>query len=72
NALQNEVAHLLPEEINDGPHTAPSKRIIRHLPLYERSKVRVGAVAAAAIGLPTLRAKCPHFDHWITRLECLA
>jgi len=70
-ALQSEVRHLQPEEINEGATTAPSKRIIRHLPVYERSKVRVGAPAAAAIGLPNLRARCPHFDQWLTRLEQL-
>ncbi len=48
--LQQEVNHLQPEEINEGSTTAPSKRIINHLPIYERNKVRVGAPAAAAIG----------------------
>jgi Domain of unknown function (DUF4276) len=71
-ALMQEVAHLQPEEINEGAHTAPSKRIIRHLPVYERTKVRVGAPAAAAIGLPALRSKCPHFNDWLTKLEMLA
>jgi Domain of unknown function (DUF4276) len=70
-ALRQEVSHLQPEDINEGASTAPSKRIINHLPVYERSKVRVGAPAAAAIGLSNLRAKCPHFDHWLTRLEQL-
>ena len=69
--LRREVQHLQPEQINEGAHTAPSKRIIQHLPLYERSKVRVGAPAAAAIGLPILRSKCPHFNDWLTRLENL-
>ncbi len=71
-ALQSEVRHLTPEQINEGASTAPSKRIIRHLPVYERSKVRVGAAAAAAIGLPVLKAKCPHFAEWIARLEQLS
>ena len=71
-ALQREVRNLAPEDINEGAHTAPSKRIINHLPVYERSKVRVGASAAAAIGLPALRAKCPHFHDWLSRLERLA
>ena len=70
--LQQEVAHLEPEAINEGPHTAPSKRIIHHLPIYERTKVRVGAPAAAAIGLPVLRGKCPHFAQWLANLEKLA
>ena len=63
---------LEPEEINEGAATAPSKRIIRHLPVYEWNKVRVGAPAAAAIGLPILRQKCPHFGQWISKLERLA
>jgi len=71
-ALQKEVRGLEPEEINEGDSTAPSKRIIRHLPVYERNKVRVGAAAAAAIGLPVLRKNCPHFDGWVSKLERLA
>ncbi|MDP3281011.1 MAG: DUF4276 family protein [Nitrosomonas sp.] len=69
--LSKEVEHLEPEEINEGRTTAPSKRIITHVPIYDRLKVRVGASAAAAIGLPILRFKCPHFDNWILRLEQL-
>jgi hypothetical protein len=69
--LQQEVAHLNPEDINEGKATAPSKRLIKHLPRYEHLKVRVGAPAASAIGLPVLRAKCPHFGQWLTRLENL-
>lgn len=68
-ALREEVQHLMPEDINDGASTAPSKRIIRHVPIYERTKVRVGAPAAAAIGLALLRKKCPHFGSWISTLE---
>ena len=70
-ALKAEVGEMNPEEINEGASTAPSKRIIRHIPIYERNKVRVGAPAAAAIGLQTLRNKCPHFGSWLTRLENL-
>lgn len=70
-ALQQEVAGLQPEQINDGEATAPSKRIIRHFPIYERSKPRLGPTAAAAIGLPAIRRRCPHFDEWITHLEQL-
>lgn len=70
--LSREVAGLEPEDINEGATTAPSKRIIRHLPIYDKLKVRVGAPAAAAIGLPQLRAKCPHFNEWVGKLENLA
>lgn len=70
-ALRAEVAGKAPEDIDEGDTTAPSKRIIRHVPIYERNKVRVGAPAAAAIGLPTLRKRCPHFGEWLCRLEAL-
>jgi hypothetical protein len=71
-ALAQEVRDMQPEEINEGATTAPSKQIINHVPIYDRLKVRVGAPAAAAIGLSRLRAKCPHFNEWVTRLEALA
>lgn len=69
--LAREVAGMAPEDINEGDTTAPSKRIIKHVDIYKRSKVRVGAIAAAAIGLPSLRARCPHFDAWVSALEKL-
>lgn len=70
-ALRAEVGATAPEDINEGTTTAPSKRIIRHVPIYERNKVRVGAPAAVAIGLAALRVRCPHFGEWVTRLEAL-
>ncbi|CAI8826952.1 protein of unknown function [Methylocaldum szegediense] len=70
-ALAQEVAGLAPEDINEGADTAASKRIIRYLPIYEKTKVRIGAPAAAAIGLPTLRKLCLHFDEWVCKLEGL-
>lgn len=69
--LAEEVEGLKPEEINEGATTAPSKRLIKYVPQYSGAKVRVGAPAAAAIGLPKLRAECPHFDSWVTTLEQL-
>ncbi|NOT21876.1 MAG: DUF4276 family protein [Nitrospiraceae bacterium] len=70
--LEHEVKGIPPEEIDEGATTAPSKRIIRYAPTYEKSKVRVGVPAAAAIGLSALRNKCPHFNSWVTNLEALA
>lgn len=70
-ALRTEVKDTPPEDINEGATTAPSKRIIRHLPIYERNKVRVGAPAAVAIGLNMLRKRCPHFGDWLTKLEVM-
>ena len=57
------------EEINDEPDTAPSKRILKIAPQYR--KASDGPVAAQRIGLETMRAKCPHFDEWVGRLERL-
>jgi len=60
-----------PELIDDGQHTAPSKRIISQFPAYNRLKTSVGPQMAEDIGLPTIRSKCPHFDAWLGRLEGL-
>lgn len=60
-----------PELINDGPHTAPSKRIIAQFPEYQHGKTTVGPQAAELIGLGTIRAKCPHFSEWVSNLEGL-
>lgn len=60
-----------PEEIDDGPDTAPSKRIIAEIPLYKKQKATVGPAVAELIGLDTLRKKCRHFHEWLTKLETL-
>jgi hypothetical protein len=57
------------EKINDTQHNAPSKRIIREIPAYERLKTTVGPDVAECIGMPTLRAKCAHFSDWILELQ---
>ncbi len=59
------------EHIDDGPMTAPSKRIIELIPAYEGSKPSAGPDIAEFIGLAAIRAACPHFDSWLTRLESL-
>ncbi|MEQ8767701.1 MAG: DUF4276 family protein [Planctomycetota bacterium] len=59
-----------PERIDDGPQTAPSKRILRVLPEYD--KLSAGPVIAKEIGLSSIRSQCPHLDQWLTRLEALA
>ncbi len=60
-----------PELIDDGQETAPSKRIIAALPDYAGAKAVIGPQVGELIGLAAIRAKCPHFDQWLTRLECL-
>jgi hypothetical protein len=60
-----------PELIDDGRHTAPSKRIAALIPVYAEEKTTAGPIIAAAIGLATIRNKCPHFDAWLQKLETL-
>jgi hypothetical protein len=60
-----------PELIDDGPQTAPSKRIIDRFPDYERTKATFGPQLAARVGLQTIREECHHFNDWLTRLESL-
>lgn len=56
-----------PEEINDSPLTAPSKRVEALVPGY--AKPLIGTLAAKGIGLETIRQECPHFRAWIGQLE---
>lgn len=56
-----------PETINDGPTTAPSKRIQALMPSYQ--KPLHGALIACEIGLDKMRATCPHFANWLAKLE---
>ncbi|MBW4092666.1 MAG: DUF4276 family protein [Proteobacteria bacterium] len=56
-----------PEEINDSPLTAPSKRVEALVSGYQ--KPLHGVLAARAIGLDAIGAACPHFRDWLERLE---
>jgi len=68
--LANDVANSPnPELINDSSETAPSKRIIKQIPSYDKKSA--GPIIANHIGLPVLRAKCRHFNEWLTKLEKL-
>ena len=52
-----------PEDINDQPHTAPSKRLLSLNPSY--NKVNDGNIIALEIGIETMLEKCPRFKNWI-------
>lgn len=56
-----------PEDINDDPDTAPSKRLLKLYPQYQ--KVNEGTTAASMVGVQRMRQECPHFNEWVTRLE---
>ncbi len=56
-----------PEEIDDSPEGAPSRRILKLVPDY--NKPFMGNLAILEITLDKIRAECPHFRSWLERLE---
>ena len=59
-----------PEFINNSPETAPSKRILKIYPDY--NKVLDGYNIAKEIGIDTMRMKCRHFDEWMQKIEAMS
>lgn len=62
-----ETLLIPPEDINNNPNTAPSKRIKKIIPSYD--KVLYGSDLLKEIGLDKIRKKCPRFNNWILELE---
>ena len=58
-----------PEEIDDSPDTAPSRRVVDLVPRYQ--KPLMGKLAVLKIGLDSIRTECPNFRAWIERLESI-
>lgn len=58
-----------PEEINDDPNTAPSKRIESLFRGYR--KPLHGTLASKRITVEVMRSECPHFNDWMTFMEKL-
>ena len=56
-----------PEEINERPEHSPSKRIAAIFPVYR--KTIHGPTAIKRIGLDRIRARCPHFNEWLAKIE---
>lgn len=57
-----------PEDINSSPEGAPSKRLLRIVPDYD--KVMFGNIIALEIGMATILEKCPRFRAWTETLLC--
>ena len=58
------------ELVDNGAETAPSKRIIKALKdEYHYDKPKSGTEITDKIGIDTLRAKCQHFNDWLTTIE---
>jgi hypothetical protein len=68
-----ESRFIRPDSVDDGQHSAPSKRIVAVLPDYEGAKAAVGPQVAELIGLDAIRGKCPptspHGCHSSSNLE---
>lgn len=56
-----------PEDINDSPDTAPSKRMQKLIPGY--NKVTYGVSLIEYTGIDIILKKCPHFREWIEKLK---
>ena len=58
-----------PELINTRRETAPSKRILKCIPYYD--KVTLGVQVLEETDFTQIRKNCHHFDEWISKLEQL-
>lgn len=69
--LQTLLGHMQgsssPEQINESPETAPSRRLLAAYPRYQ--KTFHGPMAVRSVALSQLRRTCPHFNDWVSRLE---
>lgn len=68
-ALQQELGSIAPEDVNDGPETAPSKRLLARVPGY--GKKLHGPFVTSRAGIDRLKQRCPRFAAWVTSLEAL-
>ncbi len=66
-ALAQEVRGIPPEHINEHTETSPSHRLARAIRGY--GKVTDLPQILQEIGLPKLRASCPHFGTWVSAIE---
>ena len=64
-----ETKSIPPEEINHGPNTAPSKRLLRVLP-YQKGDAPADWIDV--ITIPKIKEMCPHFSSWIEKLQSLS
>ena len=69
-SLQNiRASFKTPEDINDHEETAPSKRLGKLFPGY--NKPFYGELIAERIGIERIRSQCIHFANWLTKIELL-
>ena len=59
-----------PEDINNSPQTAPSKRLESIFPDYQ--KVLDGKLISNKLSIPKIQEKCPRFSKWLKDIEDMA
>ncbi len=59
-----------PEDINNSPETAPSKRLEQLFLAF--NKMTDGSLIAEEVGLFQMRQECPRFNQWLNDLVALA
>jgi hypothetical protein len=67
--LKESLQGIAPEDVNDGPETHPSRRLRNAAHAYQ--KTLHGPDILASVGVETLKARCPRFGAWVTKLEKL-
>ena len=58
-------AYINPEDINNSPQTAPSKRLEK---IFKYDKVSDGELIFEMVGIDSMMFKCPRFNDWIFRI----
>jgi hypothetical protein len=61
-------SHPNPEDINDSPETAPSKRLKNNQLIRGYNKVNDGIMIIEEAGINTVLNKCPRFNNWVSTL----
>ena len=56
-----------PEEINNNPNTAPSKRLLKNIQGY--NKIIDGVAIIENAGLPKILEKCSRFKSWLETID---
>ena len=59
------------EAINNGPQSAPSKRLDSWSSEGKFAKTITGIRVAKEIGIPKMREKCPVFNQWLEKFEAI-
>lgn len=54
-----------PEDINDNPHTSPSKRLINGQLIRGYNKINDGIMIIEEVGIGKILEKCPRFSKWV-------